>query len=210
MRALYDRIIAFVFVLALLVLCPGLALAGPYEDALAGFTTDDFSDTIDSVNAVVASGNPLAAPLIEALEDSRLMFSAAAKKVFIKTKDDRLLDAETGKPAEGAAPDDIDTVRLNNRLRGILDAAVGGLTLMASDPNRRYDAAQAVFKSRAESVLPALDKALAAETNPRVKKAMNEARAAIVVTSEDASLADKIAAIAVIRERGDQDALGLI
>ena len=45
---------------------------------------------------------------------------------------------------------------------------------------------------------------------PRVKKAMTEARAAIVLTSDDSSPADKIAAIAVIRDRGDQDALGLI
>ena len=210
MRALYVRITAFVFALGLLVAGAGLAHAGPYEDALAGFTTDDFSDTIDSVNAVVASGSPLAAPLIEALQDSRLQYSAKDKKVYIKTKDDKLLDAETGKPAEGAPPDDIDTVRLNNRLRGVIDAAVGGLTLMASDINRRYDAAQAVFKSHAASVLPALEKALAAETNPRVKKAMTEARAAIVLTADDSSAPVKIAAIAVIRDRGDQDALALI
>ena len=210
MRALYVRIAAFVFALGLLVAGAGLAHAGPYEDALAGFTTDDFSDTIDSVNAVVASGSPLAALLIEALQDSRLMYSAKDKKVFIKTKDDKLLDAETGKPAEGAPPDDIDTVRLNNRLRGVIDAAVGGLTLMAYDVNRRYDAAQAVFKSHAASVLPALEKALAAETSARVKKAMTEARAAIILTSDDSSALDKIAAIAVIRDRGDQDALGLI
>jgi urea transport system permease protein len=210
MRAPYDRVIALVFALGLFVAVATSAHAGPYEDALAGFTTDDFSDTADAVNAVVASGSPLAGPLIEALQDSRLLFSAKDKKVYIKTKDDKLLDAATGKPAEGAAPDDIDAVRLNNRLRGVLDAAVGGLTLMASDPNRRYDAAQAVFKSRAAGVLPALDKALAAETNPRVKKAMIEARAAIVLTSGDSSPADKIAAIAVIRDRGDQDALGLI
>ncbi len=210
MRALYVRITAFVFVLGLLVVGVGLAHAGPYEDALAGFTTDDFSDTVDSVNAVVASGSPLAAPLIEALQDSRLMYSAKDKKVFIKTKDGNLLDAETGKPAEGAPPDDIDTVRLNNRLRGVIDAAVGGLTLMASDVNRRYDAALAVFKSHAASILPALEKALAAETNPRVKKAMTEARAAIVLTSDNSSAPDKITAIAVIRDRGDQDALALI
>jgi|BarGraIncu00222A_1022003.scaffolds.fasta_scaffold00680_15 urea transport system permease protein len=210
MRAFYDRIIAFVIALGLLVAGAGFAYAGPYEDALAGFTTDDFSDTADAVNAVAASGSPLAGPLIEALQDGRLSFSAKDKKVYIKTNDGALLDAATGKPAVGAPPDDIDAVRLNNRLRGVVDAAVGGLTLMASDPNRRYDAAQAVFKSRAAGVLPALDKALAAETNPRVKKAMIEARAAIVLSSDDSSPADKIAAIAVIRDRGDQDALGLI
>ena len=210
MRALYDRIIAFVFLLGLLAAGAGLAHAGPYEDALAGFITDDFSDTVDSVNAVVASGNRLAAPLIEALQNSRLMFSAKNKKVYIKTKDDMLLDAETGRPAEGTVPDDIDAVRLNNRLRSVIEAAVGGLTLVASDPNRRYNAAQAVFKSHAASILPALEKALAAETNPRTKKAMTEARAAIVLTADESSAPDKIAAIAVIRDRGDQDALGLI
>ncbi len=210
MRVFYDRIIAFVFALGLLAGAAGLAYAGPYEDALAGFTTDDFSDTADAVNAVVASGSPLAAPVIEALQDLRLMFSAKEKKVYIKAKDDKLLDAATGKPAEGAAPDDIDNVRLNNRLRGVVEAAVGALTLMAPDPNRRFDAAQAVFKSRDAAALPALEKALAAEKDARVKKAMNEARAAIVLTAPDSNTADKIAAIEVIRDRGDQDALGLV
>ena len=210
MRVFCDRVIALVFALGLLIVGAALAYAGPYEDALTGFTTDDFSDTAEAVNAVVASGSPLAGLVIEALQDSRLLFSAKDKKVYVKTKDGALLDAETGQPVAGASPDDIDNVRLNNRLRGVVDAAVGGLTLMAPDPNRRYDAAQAVFKSRAASVLPALDMALAAETNPRVKKAMLEARAAIVFTADDSSATDKIAAIAVIRDRGDQDALGLI
>jgi urea transport system permease protein len=210
MRVHYDRIIAFAFILGLLLVSASHAYAGPYEDALPGFTTDEFDDTINSVNAVVASGDPLAAQLIEALQDSRLMFSAKEKKVYIKTKADALLDAATGKPIEGTPPDDIDAVRLNNRLRGVVDAAIGSLTLMSHDPGRRYDAAQAVFKSRDENALPALEKALAAETNPRVKKAMNEARASIALMDDKASDADKIAAIAVIRDRGDRDALGLL
>ena len=81
---------------------------------------------------------------------------------------------------------------------------------MAPDPNRRFDAAQAVFKSRDAAALPALDKALAAEKNARVKKAMSEAHAAIVLAAPDSKPADKIAAIEVIRDRGDQDALGLV
>ena len=148
MRVFCDRVIALVFALGLLIVGAALAYAGPYEDALTGFTTDDFSDTAEAVNAVVASGSPLAGLVIEALQDSRLLFSAKDKKVYVKTKDGALLDAETGQPVAGASPDDIDNVRLNNRLRGVVDAAVGGLTLMAPDPNRRYDAAQAVFKSR--------------------------------------------------------------
>src|SRR5471032_641218 len=210
MRNFYDRILALVFILGLLVAGAGLACAGPYEYALEKFTTDDYADTADAITAVATSGSPLAAPLIEALQDGRLVFSAKDKKVFIKTKDDKLLDAATGKAIEGAGPDDVDIVRVNNRLRGVLDAANGALTLMAPDPARRYDAAQAVFKSRDAAVLPAVDKALASETNARVKRALTEARAAIVLTSDASSAADKLAAIVVIRDRGDQDALGLI
>ena len=76
------------------------------------------------------------------------MFSAEKKKVYIKTKDGKLLDAATGKPFTDTPPDDIDTVIVNNRLRNIISAAIGGLTLMSPNPDRRYDAAQAVFKSR--------------------------------------------------------------
>ena len=210
MRSFYGRITALVFALGLLVAGLGLAHADPYEDALAGFTEGSLSDTGDAIAKVAASGNALAAPLLQAAEDARLMFSAAQKKVFIKTKDGKLLDAATGKEFTGTPPDDIDTVIVNNRLRGVIDAVIGSLTLMSPNTGVRYDAAQAVFKSRDASALPALEKALAAETDPRVKKAMNEARASIVLMDEKSSEADRIAAIAVVRDRGDQDALGLL
>ena len=210
MRSFHDRMVALVCALGFVLAAAAMAHAGPYEDALAGFTEGSLSDTGDAINKVAASGNPLAAQLLQAAEDARLLFSAAQKKVFIKTQDDKLLDAATGKEFTGPPPDDIDTVIVNNRLRGIIDAVIGSLTLMSPNTSQRFDAAQAVFKSRQASALPALDKALAAEKDPRVKKAMNEARAAIILTDETSSDADKIAAITVIRDRGDQDSLGLL
>jgi urea transport system permease protein len=207
---LRDCLIAFIVAIGLLANAAGIAHAGPYEDALSKLTTDDFSDTADAVNAIVASGSPLAAPVIEALHDGRLMFSASAKKVYITTTAGATLDAETGKPIVGKAPDDTDNVRLNNRLRNIVDSAIGGLTLMAPDAGRRYDAAQSVFKSRTEGARAALEKAIAAEKVPRVKTAMEQARAALILSSSESSPSDKVAAIAVIRDRGDQDALGLL
>jgi urea transport system permease protein len=212
MRRVFDRFVGLALTIGVIAAISAAvpAHAGPYEDALAGFTTDSFSDTIDSVDAVAGSGNPLAAPLLQALKDGRLQFSATARKVFIQDRDGKLIDAATGKPFAGAPPDDADKVRLNNRLRNILDAAIGGLTLMAADPANRMEAAQSVFKSRDASVLPALQKALAAEKNAGVKKVMNEARAAITLATEDAPAADKAAAIEIIRDRGDQDSLALL
>ena len=215
MLAFGDRFIALVFAIGVLVsgvlavLTTG-AQAGPYEDALSRFSADSFDQTIEGINEVVASGNALAAPVITALQEGRLLFSAESKRVFIREQPDRLIDAATGQPAAGAAPADLAPVRLNNRLRRIVEAALGGLTLMAPDPGKRLEAAQAVLRSKDANALPALDQAIAKETDGRVKQAWIEARAAVVLYLDSTSDADKINAIDLIRERGDQEALSLL
>src|SRR5256714_15237 len=151
----YERIIAVVFALGLLLAGALGADAQNYEAALAGFTKDSFNDSDSASGAVAASGNPLAIQVIEALQDGRLSFSG--DKVFIKDKAGATLDAATGKPA--VAPADAATVRLNNRLRRSVEAALGGLTLMSSDPGKRYEAAQAVFKSRDANAFATLNAA---------------------------------------------------
>src|SRR5262249_39842315 len=190
-------------------LVPTAARAGAYEDALEHFTADSFDDTIEGINGVVASGNPLAATVIGALQEGRLFFSAEGKHVFVKDKSDRLIDAATGQPFVGTEPADLSPVRLNNRLRRIVEAALGSLTLLTPDPGKRLEAAQAVLRSKDANALSALDQAIAKETDPRVKQALTEARAAVVLYLDSASDDDKIDAIAVIRQRGDQDALAL-
>jgi urea transport system permease protein len=208
----YERLIALVFALGLLAagaLGANAQSAGAqnYEAALAGFTKDSFNDTDTAIGAVAASGNPLALQVIEALQDGRLFFGG--DRVFIRDKKDAILDAATGKPAASALTD-LKTVRLNNRLRRSVEAALGGLTLMSPDPGRRLEAAQAVFKSHEASALPTLDAALAKETDNRVERALGEARAAVILYQADAKEVDKLAAITVIRDRADQDSRGLL
>ena len=160
MLAFGDRFIALVFAIGVLVsgvlaaLTTG-AQAGPYEDALSRFSADSFDQTIEGINEVVASGNALAAPVITALQEGRLLFSAESKRVFIREQSDRLIDAATGQPAAGPAPADLAPVRLNNRLRRIVEAVIGGLTLMAPDAGKRLEAAQAVLRSKDANALPA-------------------------------------------------------
>jgi urea transport system permease protein len=186
------------------------ARAAGLDEALTHFTADDFSETVTGVRDVVASGDPRAFIIIHALQDGQLLYSAGQKAVYVKDDAGKLTDAATGKPIAGDPPADITTVRINNRLRGAIDAALGGLTLLSPNPSVRYDAAQAVFKSRQASVLPTLDAAIAKEQDPAIKRAMLEARAAIILTAGKASDEDKLAAIDIIRQRGDQDALGLL
>src|SRR5262245_2191468 len=180
MRAFSDRLIALVFVVAALAAVVTAARAGPYEDGLLRFTADSFDETIEGINAVATSGNALAAQIIGALQEGRLLFSTNEKRVFVREPTDRLIDAASGRPLAGSAPSDLAPVRLNNRLRRIVEAALGGLTLMAPDAGKRFEAAQAVLKSKDANALAALEQAIAKESDTRVKQAVTEARAAAV------------------------------
>ena len=108
------------------------------------------------------------------------MFSAERKAVYIQDDDGKLTDPATGQPVAGDPPADLDNVRINNRLRGTIDAALGALTLMSPDPAKRLDAAEAVFKSRDQSALPTLESAIEKEQDARIKRVLMQARAAII------------------------------
>ena len=205
------RVCLTIWVLALGQLVVGIlpATAQSYEQALAGFAAASFRDTDAAIAGVAGSGNPLAAKVLQALADRRLLFNPGDKKVYVREASGSLLDAATGRAADGA-PAALEVVRVNNRLRRSIDAALGSLTLRAPEPQQRFEAAQAVFKSRDANALAALDAALAEETDARVRQAMAEARAAVVLFQADAGQADKLAAIAVVRERSDQDARALL
>jgi urea transport system permease protein len=185
------------------------AFAGPFEDAVAKFATDDFSDTGEAIGEIASSGNPLAFPIISALQDGRLMFDADSKKVYIKQTDGKAIDAATG-AAVDAIPDSASAVNLTNRLRRAVDAAVGGLTLLSPDPATRITAAQSVFKTHDETMLPIIDGAIAKETNKAAKTAFAEARAAILLYKQDATDVEKLEAIAAVKARGDQEAMALL
>ena len=175
------------------------AFAGPFEDAVAQLSTDSFSDTEAAIAALTTSGNAQALPIIGALQDGRLLArSGATRQFFIKSTDGKITDAATGAPV-ASAPASRPAVRLNNRLRRVVDAAIGTLTLLSPDPARRVQAAQSVFKTHDAAALPIIDGALAKETNAAAKRAFTEARAAILLFKPDATEHEKLEAIATIK-----------
>src|SRR4029077_19387396 len=184
-------------------------IAGPFEDAVGKFANDEFSDTDEAIGVIATSGNPLAYAIISALQDGRLMADPDTRKVYLTQADGKMIDAATGTPV-ASIPDSAAAVRLNNRLRRTVEAALGGLTLLSPDPAKRIQAAQSVFKTHDETMLPVIDGALQKETDKGAKLAFSEARAAILLFKQDATDAEKLEAIATIKERGDQEALALL
>ena len=198
------------YVLSLFLVAFALpAFAGPFEDAVAKFANDDYSDTDEAIGVVASSGNKLAFPIISALQDGRLMADPDSKKVYVTGADGKSIDAATGEPV-ASVPDSASAVRLNNRLRRSVDAALGSLTLQSPDLGARLQAAQSVFKSHEETALEPVESALAKETNKSVRAALGDARAAILLFKSDATEVQKLEAVATIKARGDQEALALL
>ncbi|WP_046862299.1 urea ABC transporter permease subunit UrtB [Microvirga massiliensis] len=193
-----------------LVLLAGMASAasaGPYEDALPKFASDSYSDTESAIVAVASSGHALSLRVIEALKDGRLL--VGARQVHIRDASGNLINAATGQPHEATAGS-LRPVRVNNRIRRAVEAALGNLTLLSADPATRLEAARAVFRSRDVTTLETLDRAIAQETDADVKRALQEAQAAILLNKTDASSTNKLGAIETLKNRGDQDALTLL
>ena len=103
MAAVLNRFIALVIAVVFFACAGTGARADRYTDALLHFTADSFDETIEGINGVTGSGNPLAATVVAALQDGRLLFSADAKGVFIRDQLDQLIDARTGQPEIGRA-----------------------------------------------------------------------------------------------------------
>ncbi len=202
-------------VLTCLVLAAGLGLSGTparadaVDDALALIASPKFPDIEKGVTELAASGAPEAATVIEALGDGRLMVDAGSKTLFVKAPDGALTDARTG-AAVADAPSGLKAVRVNNRVRRAVDAAVGMLTLMSPDPAKRLAAADAVFKSRDEAALPAIEAALAKETDPGIRTVLEQAHAVLILNDPQAGAEARSAAVASIVARGDQDALSIL
>src|SRR4051812_29222317 len=204
MTGLCGRLVALVIALGLLLVSPMGANAQSFDNALAGFTSDSFNDTDAASAAVAASGNSRALAIIQALQESRLLFTPDPKKVYIREPGGAIIDAATGQIVT-TAPADLKPVRLNNRVRRTIDAAVGSMTLLAPERTTRLEAARAVFKSKDASALPTLEAAIAKEADPAIRRAMLDARAAVVLFMPETKESDKAEAVAVMRERGDQD-----
>jgi urea transport system permease protein len=193
-------------VLGLLLLLGGVAHAEP---DLAAFASQDFDDVRGGVQALATSGDPRAASILSAMQNDQLYVGPDEQTIYIHT-DTTTVNAATGAPVTDVDPDDLKHVRVNNSIRVAVDTAVGALQLFSDDATKRAAAAEAVFHSHDDSALPALNRAIATEKDASIKRVMMQARAAAVLSIGTAPEAERLAAVAVLKDRGDMDARALL
>jgi urea transport system permease protein len=208
MRTLGRLMLVTLWLALLATMYPAHAQSA-FDSALDRFLTDSFPDTQAGIEAIATSGEPRGVEVLEALADRRLSVVASSRGVFHATADGKVFDSRTG-AAIPALPDGAQLVRVNNRLRSAIQAALGNMTLLSPDPDRRYQAALAVFRSRDQAALPAVEAALAKETVARVREALTQARAALILTNPQAPDVERMKAADVLGATGDNDALGLL
>jgi urea transport system permease protein len=188
---------------------PASADTAAAENPMTLLASDDFNVIIHAIGLLAASDNPRAPAIIAAISSGDL-YVGPDQKIYLHTAAG-YVDAATGTPAGPDITDDaVSNVATNNAVRSAADAATGQLMLFSPKAADRRHAAEAVFTARDPAALPALNRAIARETDGGVRAVMQQARAAAILSSPASTAADRLAAVADLRARGDMDARGLL
>jgi urea transport system permease protein len=208
-------ILALTGLLALLLAVTGPVRADEAElrAVIAKFAeAKKFKQTEAVIDEIAAVGDPAAAPALDALSEGLLMVRESDGGVFVIRGQDEaveLFDPLTMEPAGTAAENELRKVKVKNSLRRLIADVVSGLTLRAKDPAVRRQAAETMFSRPDPDIIETLDGVIAEETDAVVKAAFEQARAAAVLES-DLPEADKLEAIAILRDRGGRDVLPVL
>ncbi|HWL70511.1 MAG TPA: urea ABC transporter permease subunit UrtB [Geminicoccus sp.] len=155
--------------LTLAALGSGSAFSASLSEASAGLSPRNFGATGNAIDAIAATGDPAALPLLQALADGTLEKAEDGRLVIVT--DAGVTDALTG-AALAEPPADSVKIRLNNRLRTQLRGAIGQFGLISPDPARRLAAVDALLNDRSPEGLGRLEAALAKEQDEAVAAQM--------------------------------------
>ena len=167
-----------------------------------------FAETEATVRKLAATGDPAVAPALNALAAGELFFRSDNSVVIARGKADpiEIFDPYAGTSLGTVPVADLQKVRVKNSIRTVVADALGTLTLGSPDPERRRAAAMNLFTSATPEQIGVLDTAISKEEIAGVKLRLEQARAAAVLKS-DWPTAEKLAAIDLIADRGDRQAL---
>ena len=196
LHRLFRRVFAVIVILLLPAAYAGSALAQDLEPLIHQLGDRDFAAKITAVEQLAATGDPRAVPVLEAMVDGRLARRSSDERiVIVEPRGQTLLlkDPLTLTEVGEGTKADLEPIVVNNRLRGVIRNALGGLTLLSPEPGIRRQAADAVFRGRDAGLLPLLEKAYQRETDEgvrtRMQRALLAARAGSAPSPEDRAAA---------------------
>ncbi len=152
---------------------------------------------IQAIGALVGSGDSAALPFLQSLLDGEVQTSG--EDLVLVVKGETAIDAITGKVV-APLPEARDDVVVNNRMRRELTTAIAALKLASGDRAVRLAAAKDLQNNSEEAALPAIDAALAKESDAEVRGLLSLTKASIELRS-----GDNAKRFAAVRALGESD-----
>lgn len=181
--------------LALAALLPQLAFASPAQD----FASADNDGRAQWLEQWAAAPDADRLPLLEAIQSGRLALDAQ-NRAFLLGDDDQYHAVE-GNAAPVGEPDKL---RLNNRLRGLVNTAMASHQLVADSADVRLEAARQLQKSARPAQRTLLEYRLNEESDDNVKAALQLALANLQLA--DPAPTVRLSAVRLLGESGDPQA----
>jgi urea transport system permease protein len=200
----------FVSLMILLLFAALPARAEDLAAIVAGLGGAGFADKEKAIIALGKLGDPRAVPILQALGDDRLRKAPDGHIVIVTSLGGatRLADAATGQELPDLAPDSLDRIIVNNRLRGAIEGALGALTLFSPDREARLAAAQDALRHPSADTVGLLDKAIATEQDSEIRAAMQ--RSLFGARLFSGSKEERLAAIRALSTATDPQVKNLI
>ena len=145
---------------------------------------EDGDVKLQAINKLIAAGDAAAIPLFKAMQDDALQILNGQ---LVIVTGGVVKDALSGATIDAPA-DKLETIVVNNRIRGALDGAIAALKLVSPDREERLAAARAVANDASEEMLPLVRRALEKESDAEVKALLAQARAVIEIKNADPAM----------------------
>lgn len=143
---------------------------------------EDSEVKLAAISEIVALREVSAIPLLRAMQDDTLRF--LNDRLFV-VADEIVKDAVSGETVK-IAPESLEAVVINNRLRTALDSAIAALNLLSANRAVRLEAANAISNNPPEEFLPLIKDEMTKESDADVKALLARAAAVIEIKSPDA------------------------
>ncbi|KKO12707.1 urea ABC transporter permease subunit UrtB [Pseudohongiella sp.] len=207
MRIFLLLICCFVFSTAAAQQAPEIDQAEPVDDnaelspLLLELTDANLRRMLSLVTEIEQAGGRMVLPLLTAMQDGALYYQADSRKLVERRESDggrvTVSDVFSGVERNDVDPESLEQVRINNRLRAVLQATIARIRLLQGSDAERAQAAQIMLSNLDEENLVVLNEAIVNEQVPAVADMINVALAMNVLVT-DAPQDERLAAVATL------------
>ncbi len=169
-----------------------------FSNTLELLLSKSYKDKEQAIEKLVITKDQRVKKILEAMLNARLFYTKQDKKIVIGVKQDDnylITDQLTQKQIGTVSKAELKKIRVNNKLRGILRAAIATLSLSSPDTSERLDAVKQMFGKTNNAGIATLKAHLSTEKN---KKVRNEIQTLISIN--DLKTGDKETQLTAIKD----------